>query len=665
MTTVVSIAIRASATAAISAFNQVRAAGASLGANLGSIGAKMSEVGQAGTLLTAPIIAGLAGAAKVASDFRSEMSGASRALDSTKQETAAFSEEILTLAPPLGMLPTEFAKLATEAGKLGVAKADIKDFSVLISEVHAATDANSTALAQYGATIRTVYGLGTDELRNYFAAVNALDDKIGGSTETMSDFVNRTAAVGKLAGVTAKELAAMGSTYLSVGISSERAATASNTMIGKLLAVNTLSDGAKASVEAMGFSVDGLQQKMAKGGQQGITEFLDRLQTFSPSKQLELATSIFGRESADEILTLVAAMDKYKSALGVIGNDTGNVAKLQAELEKKLASSNAVFLASLQAMGISIGSAIVPALNNILKAITPVVNAIAGFARANPAITTTVVAIVGLTAVMFPLLAIVGSAITAITTITAAFSSLSLSFGFVTVALKLVAAGFTALLSPIGLAIAAAVAVGATAGWVIANWDRVSPALNRVWSSVTAGASAAWNFMVSGASNTVKRITDVFLFLPRMAFNAGQALGSSFANGIESMISKATSAVGKMTSAVRRFLPFSPAKEGALRDLDQVDIVGTIAKNIDARPLTGGLNSALSEGKSVIGSGGGIGGGGANTGGTVVYITNSPEVTINGNVPREQVLDVLRDNNRELVTIFDQAINKTRRTQFA
>lgn len=663
MSTVVSIAIRASAASAISAFSSIRSAGASLGTSLQGVGNQMQSIGAAGRVFADPIIGGLVIATKQASTFRAEMANASRALDLTDAETKKFSSTVLDLAPKLGMLPTEFAKLSVEAGKLGVAKGEILEFSTLIAKVSAATDVSGAKLAQFGATIQTIFKLSTKELEGYFGAVNKLDDSIGGSTETISDFVNRTGAIGKLANVSAKELAAMGSTYLAVGISSERAATASNSMIGKLLAVNTLSPKAKQSVADMGLSVEGLQSAMAKNGQQGIMMFLERLQGFSPSKQLEFATSIFGRESADEILTLVAAFDKYKSALGVIGNDTANVAKLNDEMQKKLAASNQVFMASLQALGISLGSAIVPALNNILAAITPVVNKFAEFARANPTITTVVVAIVGLTAVIFPLLAVVGSAIAAFGTIASAVGIVGTALGGMAGILGVVGGVFAAILSPVGLFIIACVAVGAAAGAIVANWSRIAPFFSSLWANIRSGAASAWQSLSSGAASAAQAVISALASLPSMAFNAGVALGQSFAQGIQSMISQATSAVASMTSAVRQYLPFSPAKEGALSDLDKVDIVGTIASNVDSSPLVNALNTALGTARSVLSPSSGstaVGASGAGSGS--VQITYSPQITMGKD--DKDILEVLRTHSRELITIFDQANTKIRRTNF-
>ena len=65
--------------------------------------------------------------------------------------------------------------------------------------------------------------------------------------------------------------------------------------------------------------------------------------------------------------------------------------------------------------------------------------------------------------------------------------------------------------------------------------------------------------------------------------SAGANIVGSIADGIRGAIGRVTSAIGEVTSAIRRFLPFSPAKEGALRDIMDVQIVGSLVPGIKAQ----------------------------------------------------------------------------------
>ena len=62
---------------------------------------------------------------------------------------------------------------------------------------------------------------------------------------------------------------------------------------------------------------------------------------------------------------------------------------------------------------------------------------------------------------------------------------------------------------------------------------------------------------------------------------AGKKIVTSITDGIKGAISGVGDAIGGVAGKIRNFLPFSPAKEGPLRDLDKLDFGGTISLGID------------------------------------------------------------------------------------
>src|SRR5690625_6223975 len=76
-----------------------------------------------------------------------------------------------------------------------------------------------------------------------------------------------------------------------------------------------------------------------------------------------------------------------------------------------------------------------------------------------------------------------------------------------------------------------------------------------------------------GAYNAVTNILGNFK-------DAGRRIVTSIADGIRGAIGQVKDAIGNVTSAIRNFLPFSPAKDGALRDIMNVQIAESIAKAI-------------------------------------------------------------------------------------
>mgnify|MGYP001325780447 FL=1 len=103
----------------------------------------------------------------------------------------------------------------------------------------------------------------------------------------------------------------------------------------------------------------------------------------------------------------------------------------------------------------------------------------------------------------------------------------------------------------------------------------VTGAMNGVKSAIRSG--------ITGALNIITGMAGKFL-------QAGRNIVTSIANGIKGAIGKITGAIGSVASRIRNFLPFSPAKEGPLKDIMNVQIAESIAEAIRK-----GRNSAVKE----------------------------------------------------------------------
>ena len=93
----------------------------------------------------------------------------------------------------------------------------------------------------------------------------------------------------------------------------------------------------------------------------------------------------------------------------------------------------------------------------------------------------------------------------------------------------------------------------------------VTSIANTLVSSFTSMMSRGASAVSSGVSriiSTIKGFASTFL-------SAGRGLLEAFTKGIKAGIDKAVSAVSSGMSKIRDFLPFSPSKKGALRDLDK------------------------------------------------------------------------------------------------
>jgi TP901 family phage tail tape measure protein len=72
-------------------------------------------------------------------------------------------------------------------------------------------------------------------------------------------------------------------------------------------------------------------------------------------------------------------------------------------------------------------------------------------------------------------------------------------------------------------------------------------------------------------------------------FNAGKTMVEMLWKGIQSLAAKPAEAMKGIVQKVRNLLPFSPAKEGPLRDIHRIRLVETIAGSVKPGPLVGAM----------------------------------------------------------------------------
>ena len=108
--------------------------------------------------------------------------------------------------------------------------------------------------------------------------------------------------------------------------------------------------------------------------------------------------------------------------------------------------------------------------------------------------------------------------------------------------------------------------------------------ISSILSSIKNTFSSIWNSIKSTAINTIsKMVTSIknkISGIASSAYNSGMAIVNGIKNGINAAASGAVSALKSLVKRLRDLLPFSPAKEGPLRDLDKLNFAGPIKKSL-------------------------------------------------------------------------------------
>lgn len=182
--------------------------------------------------------------------------------------------------------------------------------------------------------------------------------------------------------------------------------------------------------------------------------------------------------------------------------------------------------------------------------------------------------------------------------------------------------GATLLASPITWYIVAAVALAAAVWFIIKNWDKISAFFVRLWAGVKNVFSKFWDWakflflnftpygliikhwdkiggMFSVVWDKVKKVFskawDWIKGLAAKFGSAGKNIVVAIAKGIWDGALLPVKAIMWIVKKVRGFLPFSPAKEGALKDIHKIKLVETIAQSITAKPLINAMDNTTGQ----------------------------------------------------------------------
>ena len=115
--------------------------------------------------------------------------------------------------------------------------------------------------------------------------------------------------------------------------------------------------------------------------------------------------------------------------------------------------------------------------------------------------------------------------------------------------------------------------------------------LDRVKSGITSRVGS----LVSAINTAIQKVWNKIKEWFGRFKTAGSNIIGNIAEGITGAVGKVTGAVSNVVGKIRDFFPFSPAKEGPLKDLDHLDFAGPMTDSIDnaKRPLSRAMNDLM------------------------------------------------------------------------
>ena len=420
----------------------------------------------AGGALAAPIVVGV----KAAMDFESQMADVKKVVDfDTPEQFKQMGKDVLALSEELPMAAGGIAKIVAAGGQANIPRRELMGFATDAVKMGVAFDQTADEAGQMMATWRTAFKMGQGEVVTLADQINYLGNTGKANAKQISSVVTTIGPLGKVAGLAAAQVAAMGSTIISMGAAEDVAATGMKNFMLSLTSGSAATKAQKETFQALRLDAKQVAVGMQKDAQGTMLRVMTAISKVDPSKQAAVLQNLFGKESIGAIAPLLTNIDLLKENFAKVADST----KYASSMNKEYAARAATTANNLQLLtnratkvGIVMGTVLLPPFNDFMDVIGPVITSVGELAAANP----------------WLIKGLLGAGL--------GFLALKLAVMGTIGAMKLFA--LVSSMTPLGIAIRA---IAVLAGFMIANWSKVAPRFQGMWDRIVIVGKFAWEML--------------------------------------------------------------------------------------------------------------------------------------------------------------------------
>jgi TP901 family phage tail tape measure protein len=442
-----------------------------------------------GTAIAAP----LALAANEAVKFEDRMADVAKTTQLSGAKLAKLGDDILALAPKTRTSVEELQKIAAIGGQMGVAQNEILSFTESVDKFNVALGSDFAGGVDEAAKSISVLRKLFKETRELDistaitktgSAINAISAK-GVSVPELTDFISRIGQLPDAIKPTIQATTALGAVLNKAGITSEIGARG----MGDILI--TASQNLPAFAKQLGLTTDATGELINTRPELFLAQFAKSLQGIKGS---DIGNVLKGLKIGDTGAIKV---------VGALGSSTQLLTEYQALLNKEFEKGTSILdeydiknnttaaqiekaKNSFEVFSIIIGRELLPALNDLLIQVAPVIKSFAAWAKENPgtisAIVKTAIAISALAFVFGGIASIVAGVSATIAGLSSAFLFLApIIVNYLIPAVQILSAGFVGLLEiaaafvgiSFGALVGVLVAIGSIVYSIYNNWNQL------------------------------------------------------------------------------------------------------------------------------------------------------------------------------------------------
>ena len=429
----------------------------------------------------------LYGLVQPAVQFESVMADVKKVVNfDTPDQFGQISKDVLLMSTRIPMAADGIGAIVAAAGQAGIAREELLRFAEDAAKMGVAFDLSGQQAGAAMTGLRSIFGLTQDEVVKLGDAINHLSNNMDAKASDLLNIANRAGSTAKLFGLSGAQLNALGATFLALKTPPEVAATGINALLMKLATADKQNEKFQQGLQDIGLSAEVMKKMIQRDAQGALTTFLRQVKK-APDLMGTLS-DLFGMEYADDIAKLVGSMETYEKAVGLVGDQTAYAGSMQKEYEARSATTanNLQLLKNqMSRLGITVGNALLPALNNLVGALMGPIDSLANLAERFPIVTQVVVGTVG-----------------AVLALKVATIALGYAWTFVKGPILGARVAFQSARAGLALLQVQAATTGASAGILSVAWTRIQTGALGLIAPIKSAALAFWSMLPAIGATT-------------------------------------------------------------------------------------------------------------------------------------------------------------------
>ncbi len=431
----------------------------------------LDGMAKAAALAGAALAGGLALSINKAQSWETAMAEINKTVEfATEDGLANMRKGLQELSTQIPQTFEELAAVTATGGQLGIAEANLIGFTETMAKMGVAFDIPAQQAADSMAKIANVFQIPIENISNLGDAINTLSNNTPATAAQLIDSLQRVGGVAKVFGLSADATLGLTGALIAMGKPAEVASTAVNSLLTTFSTLDNATKSQYIGFEQLGLNIDEFSQLVKTDGKQAIITYLDAINQLDQAERIGTNAMIIGKEFGDDITMLAGSVGVLENNWSMLGETVGTTKEYFGSMDEEFSKISAtsankmtLFKNNIDGVTTSIGDAFIPALNDILFALTPIVTAIGVWTAANPELLKQIIVVTGAL-----LGSIVGIKLFAdgIMAVKSTIEGLKLAFSAAKAGIAILTGGFALPLLAIGALIAAGVLL-------YQNWDLV------------------------------------------------------------------------------------------------------------------------------------------------------------------------------------------------